>query len=58
MQWADKLSANLPAVKHFHIVFTIPSCLHGLFYMNQKVAYGLLFKAAGEALLKCARNIH
>jgi len=58
MQWVDKLSANLPAVKHFHIVFTIPSCLHGLFYMNQKVAYGLLFKAAGEALLKCARNIH
>jgi len=26
--------------------------------MNQKVAYGLLFKAAGDALLKCARNIH
>lgn len=58
MQWVDKLAATLPAVKHFHIVFTIPSCLHGLFYMNQKMAYSLLFKAVGETLLKCASNTH
>lgn len=56
MQWVDKLAANLPAVKHFHIVFTIPSCLHNLFYINQKIAYSLLFKAVGKTLVQCAKN--
>lgn len=56
VQWVDKLSANLPPVKHFHIVFTIPACLHKLFYINQDKAYGLLFKAAGKALIQCAYN--
>lgn len=56
MQWVDKLAANLPPVKHFHIVFTIPSCLHKLFYINQKMAYDLLFKAAGQTLMQCAKN--
>jgi hypothetical protein len=56
MQWVDKLASNLPATKHFHIVFTIPSCLHSLFYINQKVAYTLLFRAVGKTLIQCARN--
>ncbi|MFH0864980.1 MAG: IS91 family transposase [Bacteroidota bacterium] len=55
-QWVDKLAANLPPVKHFHVVFTIPGCLHKLFYMNQNNAYGLLFKAAGNSLMQCAKN--
>jgi hypothetical protein len=55
-QWVDKLAASLPAVKHFHVVFTIPTCLHKLFYINQEKAYSLLFKAAGKALLQCAAN--
>ena len=56
LQWVDKLAANLPPVKHFHVVFTIPRCLHQLFYLNQQKAYGLLFKAAGKALMQCAIN--
>lgn len=55
-QWVDKLTGNLPPVKHFHLVFTIPGCLHKLFYINQKKAYGLLFKAAGNTLKQCAKN--
>jgi hypothetical protein len=55
-QWVDKLAASLPPVKHFHVVFTIPSCLHKLFYINQDKAYSLLFKAAGKALLQCTAN--
>jgi hypothetical protein len=55
-QWVDKLAANLPPVKHFHIVFTIPHYLNKLFYINQKQAYTLLFKAAGKALMQCAAN--
>jgi hypothetical protein len=56
MQWVDKLAANLPPVKHFHIVFTIPVCLHNLFYINQQVAYSLLFKAVGKTIIQCAKN--
>ena len=55
-QWVDKLKANLIPVPHFHIVFTIPKCLHKTFYINQRLAYGLLFKAAGKALRGCASN--
>ena len=55
-QWVDKLASNLPPVRHFHVIFTIPPCLHQLFYINQDIAYGLLFKAAGKALMQCAAN--
>ncbi len=55
-QWVDKLKANLVPVRYFHIVFTIPQCLHKTFYINQSQAYGLMFKAAGEALKICASN--
>lgn len=55
-QWVDKLSSNLPPVKHFHVVFTIPACLHKLFYINQRIAYGLLFKAAGKTLMQCGAS--
>jgi len=55
-QWVDKLAANLPAVKHFHVIFTIPRCLHKLFYLNQSKAYSLFFKAAGKALIQCGEN--
>jgi len=55
-QWVDKLAANLPPVKHFHVVFTIPPALHKLFYLNQQIAYSLFFKAAGDAFMQCASN--
>lgn len=55
-KWVDKLSSNLPRVKYFHLVFTIPDCLHTLFYINQRLAYHLLFQAAGQALKQCAGN--
>ncbi len=52
----DKLASNLPATKYFHLVFTVPHCLNKLFYINQKTAYGLLMKAAGQSLMQCAKN--
>lgn len=54
--WVDKLKGNLPAVKHFHLVFTIPDTLNKLFYINQRVAYNCLFKAAGKAIVQCGEN--
>lgn len=55
-KWVDKLSGNLPPVKYFHLVFTIPDCLNKLFYLNQKEAYSILFQSAGKALTQCAEN--
>jgi hypothetical protein len=55
-KWIDKLSGNLPPVKYFHLVFTIPECLNKLFYINQKEAYNLLFNAASKAITQVAKN--
>jgi hypothetical protein len=55
-KWVDQLASHLPSVKHFHLVFTIPACLHKLFYINQTECYNLMFKASGKALLQTAAN--
>jgi len=55
-EWAEKLSAHLPAGGYYHLVFTVPSVLHKLFYINQKVCYGLLFKSAAQALKQVGDN--
>ncbi len=56
VQWVDKLKSLLPATRYFHLVFTIPAELHKLFYINQRVCYGLLFKAASKALKQAGDN--
>jgi hypothetical protein len=38
------------------MVFTLPSTLHKVFYLNQRVCYDLLFKAASQTLRKVAQN--
>ncbi|MDD2411795.1 MAG: IS91 family transposase [Bacteroidales bacterium] len=58
-QWVDKLASNLPPVKHFHFVFTIPHELNTLFMLNQGEAYNLLFKASAQSLMTlAAKNQH
>jgi len=54
--WVDKLKSSLPVCRYFHLVFTIPSSLHKVFYLNQRVCYNLLFKATSQALRKVAEN--
>jgi hypothetical protein len=54
--WVDKLKARLLPVKYFHIVFTIPSILHNLFYANQAICYDLLMRSASQAILKAGEN--
>lgn len=56
LQWIDKLKSSLPVCRYFHMVFTIPSSLHKLFYLNQRVCYNLLFKAASQTLRKVGNN--
>lgn len=57
-KWVDKLASNLPPVKYFHLVFTVPDSLNTLFYLNQQKAYDLLFKATHETIMKTAENIN
>ena len=54
--WVDKLEGNLPVCRYYHSVFTIPSELHKLFYINQRICYHLLFKATAQTLAKVGRN--
>jgi len=54
--WVDKLEAQLPVCRYFHMVFTIPSELHKLFYINQRLCYDLLFKATAQSLQKVSSN--
>jgi hypothetical protein len=54
--WVDKLKARLLPVKYFHMVFTIPSSMHRLFYANQAICYDLLMKSASQAVLKAGEN--
>jgi hypothetical protein len=54
--WVDKLKARLLPVTYFHIVFTIPSAMHKLFYTNQEICYDLLMKSASQAILKAGEN--
>lgn len=56
VKWVDKLASNLPPVKCFHIVFTIPDSLNKLFYLNQRKAYDLFFKAVSKTLLQVGEN--
>jgi predicted Zn-ribbon and HTH transcriptional regulator len=55
-RWVDAVMTRMPVDRSFHVVFTIPACLHRLFMLNQASAYDLLFKAAGKALSQCAQN--
>lgn len=55
-KWIEKESDCLLPIQYFHVVFTIPVELNGLFMKNQKFAYGLLFTAVKNTLLQLARN--
>jgi len=53
-QWIDKIKANLPGTRYFHLVFTLPQCINKLLYINQRQGYTILFKAAAESLKEVA----
>lgn len=40
----------IPGVKYFHVVFTVPDCLHTLAMENMALFYGCMFRAAGATL--------
>jgi len=52
---AERLQRLLP-VPYFHVVFTIPDQLNPVALRNQRLLYGLLFKAASSTLLSLGRD--
>lgn len=55
-KWIEQLSSRLLPVKHFHVVFTIPSELNRLCLINQKSMYDILFHAASQTILSLGRD--
>lgn len=55
-KWIEKQLKNTLPVQYFHVVFTLPSELNPLVFSNQKILYGILFKAASETILEMSAN--
>jgi hypothetical protein len=55
-RWLSKQEQALLPVPYFHLVFTLPHVLNPLIQQNQRVLYGLLFRATSETLLEFGQN--
>jgi hypothetical protein len=54
--WLAAREAELLPVPYFHLVFTLPAAMNAIAYQNKARVYGLLFKAAAEALTTIAAD--
>lgn len=55
-KWLEERAAELLPVPYFHMVFTVPTEIAALALGNKAVVYGILFRAASEALLEIAAD--
>ncbi len=55
-EWLADRQADLLPVPYFHVVFTVPAPIAEIAFQNKAVVYGILFKAAAEALSTIARD--
>ena len=55
-EWIGQLEANLPFVRYFHLVFTLPGELNEIVYKYQKLCYDLLFKVSAQTMLQVASS--
>jgi hypothetical protein len=55
-QWIEDRQADLLNCEYFHVVFTMPEPIAALAYQNQRVVYGILFRAASETLRTIAAD--
>lgn len=55
-KWLEERAAELLPVPYFHMVFTVPAEIAALALGNKEVVYGILFRAASEALLEIAAD--
>ncbi len=52
--WLEARRAELLPVPYYHVVFTLPAEIAQIAYQNKAAVYGILFKAASQALLTIA----
>ena len=55
-RWLEARKAELLAVKHFHLVFTLPHELHPLIRANEKLCYSLLFQSVAQTVLQLGKE--
>ena len=55
-RWIEKRMERVLPTHAFHVVFTLPSELHGLVMVNREKLFDLLFASAAEALLELGRD--
>ena len=55
-RWVAARLEDLLPIAYYHVVFTIPAQLRPLALRNQKVVYGILFRAAAESLKQIAAD--
>ncbi len=55
-RWVERRMARVLPTHAFHVVFTLPSELHGLVMANRDKLFDLLFASATEALLELGRD--
>ena len=51
-KWLQARQQEVLPINYFHAVFTIPSQLRDIALRNQRVVYGLLFRAVSQTLLR------
>jgi len=54
--WLGRRAAELLPVEYFHVVFTLPQMVAPVALQNQRMVYGMLFRAAAETLLQIAAD--
>jgi hypothetical protein len=55
-QWLEARKAEMLPTGYFHVVVTVPQELRALLRANQRDGYGLLMKAAADAIIELARD--
>jgi hypothetical protein len=55
-RWLEARQAELLPLAYYHVVFTLPAQIGAIAFHNKAVVYGILFKAASEALLTIAAD--
>jgi len=55
-EWMEDRLRELLPVNYFHVVFTLPSELKALAYLNRKVIYNLLFESSSRCILKLSKD--
>ncbi len=54
--WLQDRQSELLNTQYFHVVFTLPEPIAAIAYQNKEQVYGILFRAAAEALLTIAAD--